>query len=199
LGATIQTPTWLVIEDQFSESLSNTVSQDMFKGNNYDYPYTYRLKTPLKGSLGASYVIGNNAIISADIDYIDYASTRFSADEVNYDMETINANNENIRDNYKQAVNFRLGGEYRLDNINLRAGYGINGSPLKGDNSGDFDVKFYSAGIGYRVNEYSFDLGYQLVQSMNEFTSYGLNNGSEPVASTDNNMNNVFLTVGLRF
>src|SRR5690606_10541973 len=132
LGATLQTPTWLSIEDRFSESIDNRLNQDLFKGNTHDFPFAYRLRTPMKGSLGASYVIGNSAIISADVDFVDYASTRFSLDDNNYDPETINANNADIRANYKQAVNFRLGGEYKIDKINLRAGYGINGSPLKG-------------------------------------------------------------------
>lgn len=199
LGATLQTPTWLSIEDRFSESLDNVLSQDVFKGSNYDFPFAYRLRTPMKGSLGASYVIGNSAILSADVDFVDYTTTKFSIDDANYDPETINANNDEIRSNYKQAVNFRLGGEYRIDKLNLRAGYGMNGSPIKGANSSDFDTKYISAGIGYRVNEYSIDLGYQNVKSMNNFTSYGLNNGSEPVAVTNNATNNLFLTVGLRF
>jgi hypothetical protein len=199
IGAILQTPTWMSIDDSFSESLNNTLSQDKFTGGSYTYPYVYNLRTPLKGSLGASYVIGTNAILSADVDYIDYSSIRFSDAGNNYDPDIINKNNTNIRENYKQAVNFRLGGEYRLNNVNLRAGYGMNGSPMKDDNSADFNTKYYSAGIGYRVAAYSLDLAYQRVQSMNQYTTYGLADGSEPVASVDNNMNNVFLTLGLRF
>jgi hypothetical protein len=198
LGATVQTPTWFVIDDSYSEGLDNTGT---IRGtsNNETYDFTYKLRTPLKGSFGASYIIAGTAIISADIDYIDYASAKISSSEGFADPTTINNTNNSIRTNYQSAVNYRIGAEYKIDKINLRAGYGNNGSPYKTDTNGDFDTKTYSGGIGYRVSNYYFDLAYQHLQVSNTTSPYTLNNLSEPIASVKNLKDNFFLTFGIRF
>jgi len=198
LGATLQTPTWFVIDDSYTETLDNTgTARGTSRTETYDF--TYNLRTPLKGSFGASYIIAGQAILSADIDYIDYASMLFSAAPGNNDMATINDNNAAVKNNYQSAVNYRIGGEYKINTFSLRAGYGVNGSPYKTDTDGHFDTKIYSGGIGYRVSTYYIDLAYQRIQTKNNFSPYTLSNLSEPVADTDNVKNNVFLTVGFRF
>lgn len=197
LGATIQSPTWFIIDDTYTEGLDN---RGTIRGTTASktYDFTYNLRTPLKGSFGASYIIGGQAIISADVDFVDYASIRFSTDN-SADRGLINDNNTDVRNNYKSAVNYRVGAEYKLNNISLRAGYGVNGSPYKSDNDGFFDTKMYSGGLGYRVNNYYIDLAYQRVEVENSFSPYILNNATEPLAAVKNTKNNVFLTIGLRF
>lgn len=202
IGATLQTPSWLYIDDTYSEVLNNSLTggSASYNSNNSvnTYGFSYKLRTPLKGSLGASYVIGGQGIISADVDYVDYATTRFS--EYNgSNMQVILSNNADIRALYTSAVNFRVGGEYKIDQLSLRAGYGLNGSPLKDDKDNIYATKFYSGGLGYRINEYYFDLAYQRVESENRLKPYTLNGGAEPQASVKNGNNNVFLTFGVRF
>ena len=198
LGATMQTPTWFVIDDSYIEGLDN---RGTIRGTNDSeiYNFTYNLRTPLKGSLGGSYVIANTAIISADIDFIDYASTRLSSNNGNGDNEEINSNNADIRANYQSAINYRVGAEYKINNLSLRAGYGLNGSPYKTDSDGTFDTKVYSAGLGYRVNNYFVDLAYQQFETNGTTSPYTLTNGTEPIAATNEKRTNVFLTFGLRF
>lgn len=200
IGATYQTPTWMHVEDQYAENLATTLSgEPLATGDAISYPYNYRLRTPAKGSVGASYVFGGQAILSADVDFVDYASTRFSMDGGGTADQTIMNNNADIQALYTSAVNYRVGGEYKMNNLSLRAGYGLNGSPLKDDDDHIFDTKYYSAGLGYRVNEYYIDIAYQRVESEDRLSSYTLNNGSEPVAHLKNANNNVFLTFGIRF
>lgn len=201
IGATFQTPTWLYVEDHFSENISTVLSAETIPNGvgPLNYSYTYNLKTPAKGSVGASYVIAGQAIISADVDFIDYSSTRFSMDGGGSPDQDIINNNADIKKYYKSAVNYRVGGEYKLDNLSLRAGYGLNGSPLKGDSQKIYDTKYYTGGLGYRINEYYFDIAYQRVQSENRLSPYVLSDGSEPVAAIKNANNNVLLTFGIRF
>lgn len=197
VGATLATPTWFVIDDSYTENLDNrgTIRGSSEKST---YDFTYNLRTPLKGSLGASYIIGGQAIISADVDYIDYASMKFSSNNGGNKDVSID-NNREVRDSYKGAINFRVGAEYKIDAINLRAGYGVNGSAYKADNDGIYDTKIYSGGIGYRINSYYIDLAYQKVEGSNNFSPYTLSNKTEPVANTKSTKDNVFLTLGLRF
>lgn len=208
IGATFQTPTWLHIQDNFSESLyteytSANGSLSTYPSDPTNYPMEYNLRTPYKGSLGASLVLGNNALISADIDYIDYASIKFSNSD-NYASNTvITNNNADVKDQYSSAINYRVGGEYKLGQLALRAGFGLNGSPYKDDDENVFDTKYYSGGLGYRYNNYYFDVAYQRVETTNSFSPYTLspNNpgGSAPTADVKFAKNNVFLTFGVRF
>jgi hypothetical protein len=197
IGATLQTPTWFVIDDSYTESLDN---RGTIRGTSKEttYDFTYNLRTPLKGSLGASYVIGGQAIISADVDFIDYASMKLSSND-GRDQSLFMDNNRDIRDSYKGAVNYRLGAEYKIDLVNIRAGYGMSGSPYKSDKSGEYDTQMFSGGIGYRVNNYYLDLAYQRVEGTNNLSPYTLSNSTEPVANVKNTRDNVFLTFGLRF
>ncbi|RYF21730.1 MAG: hypothetical protein EOO42_10030 [Flavobacteriales bacterium] len=198
IGATLQTPTWFVVEDRYSEGLDN---RGTARGTNQNetYDFTYNLRTPLKGSFGASYIIAGQGIISADIDYVDYASIKISSNDGVGNATLFRENNAEIRDRFQGAINYRIGGEYKIENLSLRAGYAVNGSPYKNDDDGKFDVKTISAGLGYRVNNYSIDLAYQRVNTDLITSPYTLNNFNEPVANVKNNMNNVFLTLGLRF
>ncbi|MEJ5995318.1 hypothetical protein WG904_12905 [Pedobacter sp. Du54] len=198
LGATLQTPSWFVIEDSYTETLDN---RGTVRGSSDSktYDFTYNLRTPLKASLGGSYIIAGQALLSADVDFIDYASTKFSTNADYVDIVTINDNNTSVRKNFTTAVNYRLGLEYKIDLISLRGGYSVNGSPYKTDETGVFDSKAYSGGIGYRTGKYAIDLAYQRVENTGTVSPYTLNNGNEPVANTVNTKNNVFLTFGVRF
>lgn len=197
-GATIQTPSWFVIDDSYTESLDN---RGTIRGttDSKTYDFTYNLRTPLKASLGGSYIIGGQALLSADVDFIDYASTKFSSSNMNKEYDVINENNTSVRKNFTSAVNYRVGLEYKLDAISLRGGYALNGSPYKTDDTGMFDAKVYSGGLGYRTGKYSIDLAYQRLENTTTVSPYTLKNGNEPLATTVNAKNNVFLTLGVRF
>lgn len=194
IGANLQTPTWFNIDDSFTAS-----SNDPNVLTSETYDFSYNLRTPLKGSLGASYIIGNRALISADVDFVDYSTIKFSSSNGG-DMSTIAENNNEVISTFKSAVNYRVGGEVKLtDLVSLRAGYGLNGSAYKDDSDNHFQTQFYSGGIGYRNKNYYFDLAYQRVQTNSTFSPYLLSDYTEPVADVKNSKNNVFLTFGLRF
>lgn len=193
IGMNLQTPTWFNIDDSFSVSTDNNAIDAQ------TYDFSYNLRTPLKGSLGASYVLGGRALISADVDFVDYSSIRFTSSDGG-DVSTINENNNEIKSTLKSAVNYRAGAEVKVtDFVSLRAGYGINGSAYKDDSNKDFQTTFYSGGIGYRNKNYYFDVAYQRVETNSTFSPYLLSDFKEPVADVKNNKNNVFLTFGVRF
>lgn len=198
LGVNFQAPTWMHLEEDYAEVLDANFSGGTRVINDVaNTNFNYNLRTPYKGSFGASVILAKSLLLSADVDYVDYGTTKLSVSDGYRDI--INDNNQYIKENYTNAINYRVGGEYRIDKISLRAGYGLNGSPYKGDNDNKFDVKYYSAGIGYRVSQYYIDLAYQRTETINTFSPYELNDFSEPVATSKFNKNNVFLTVGVRF
>lgn len=205
IGINFQTPTWMNIEDNTSETLQSTTSGNAntapTKSNNPTqyYSFTYNLRTPLKASAGISYVIAGTALISADVDYVDYSSMRFS-DSNGSDRATINDNNAFIKASYKEAVNYRVGAEFKVTNeLSLRAGYGVNGNGVKGGDNKFYQGEYYTGGIGYRIDNYYFDVAYQNYKTNFSSSPYLLDDYSEPVADIKSNRNNVFLTFGVRF
>ncbi len=200
IGATVQTPTWYSIDDSYSEVLDTEYDLPVDGQTDYYnspeiYDFSYRLRTPLKLSGGVAYFFGNNGFLSADLDYQDFSSIHFSSND-NLSSDIISDNNRAILDSYQNAVNFRIGGEYKFDQLMVRAGYGIQGSPYKANTN--LTTSTYSGGIGYRFNNVYVDLTYQNVAFDSEFRPYTLNSGG-PAAALTNSRNNVFFTVGTRF
>lgn len=202
IGATLESPTWYTIDDNYSEVLDTKYGKNavdsQFLNNDEAYDFTYKLRTPLKISTGIGYFFGDKGFISADIDYLDYSKINFSAAD-NADNDVIADNNQAILSNYKSAVNYRLGAEYKIDKLMLRAGYGVRGNPYKDLDNNRFKTSTYSGGMGYRINNYYIDLTYQNTAYNTDVKPYLLKAAGAPVAELKNTRNNVFLTVGSRF
>lgn len=200
IGITATTPTWYNLtndyEDYFGVTnyLTNGSSEDFVSEGEPSY-YDYNLRTPYRLNGGIAALFGQG-LISADIEYVDYASMTFSS----VDSNTDNIMNEQIRNSYTSAVNFRIGGEYLVaPAFLLRAGYGHAGSPYSDFESTSQRV---SAGIGYRVNNVYIDLAYQNLTQKYGWQVYELDDVNEhysPIADISNSRNSIFLTLGLKF
>lgn len=202
IGATITTPTWYSIDDNYTQGLQTTYpSSGQINTDPNQYDLNYRLKTPWKYTGGAAVFLNQYGFISADIDYVDYTTMRLS----NYDAST---DQQQIGQNYKSAINYRLGAEFNIKNaFFLRGGYNVSGNPYKNLNDNDFSTKIVSGGLGYRFQQYYIDVTYQNVKG-NDFnqpyiitSSYQFYNasGPNPVANVSRKTDNVFLTFGARF
>ncbi len=198
IGATLQTPTWFNIEDSYTEQLDN---RETVRGtsNSRTYDYSYNLRTPLKGSLGGSYIIGGTSMLTADLDFIDYSAIRFTSSGGNSTAQEIVQSNQTVQNNFQSAINFRIGYEFKIDALSLRAGYAVNGSPYKDDEDNTFQNQIYSGGLGYRAKNYFVDLTYQRFENTFTFSPYSLSNGANATATMQQGKDNVFLTFGVRF
>jgi hypothetical protein len=206
IGATFQTPTWMHIQENSSEVLDTryTLGTNVttFTNDPTNYPIEYNLRTPYKGSLGASIIIGKNALLTGDIDYVDYSTIKFSTSSNYGNYDEMRQNNNDVKRLYTNTINYRVGGEYKIGQLALRAGYGINGSPYKDDSADTFQMKYYSGGLGYRFNNYYIDLAYQRMETHATSSAYTLPEnqvGEEPEASFKVAKNNAYLTLGVRF
>lgn len=202
IGAAIESPTWYTIDDTYSEVLDTRYGKNrvdsQFLNQEEFYDFSYKLRTPLKFSGGLGIFFNNQGFISADIDYLDYSNINFSAAD-NSSSDVILDNNRAVLNNFKSAVNYRIGAEYKIEKFMLRAGYGIQGSPYKNLDEQRFKTTTLSGGLGYRFSSYYVDLAYQNVVYNSNIKSYSLNPGFSPEALITNNRNNVFLTIGKRF
>lgn len=191
-GALFTTPTFMSINDVYSESLNSRVNNTNYGDAPSDYPLTYSMRTPLKLAGGLSYFIGKYGFITGDVEYVDYTKTRINNNS-NYSNTF---DNGLIRNNYRSALNAHFGAEARLtNNFSLRGGYGMQGSPLK--NGGNINT--FSGGLGYRFTSgYFIDATYSHVDGNQMITPYTVATNS-PAATVARSNNNVFLTFGFRY
>ncbi|WP_233357773.1 OmpP1/FadL family transporter [Haloflavibacter putidus] len=196
LGASYKSPTWYVIQDetkQYLETYSEGFEQPRAIANPRVinvFP-NYRLRTPGELTGSAAVVFGEHGLLSVDYTYKNYANMKYSSDEVSIDFSTQNAIIDNL---YQATSSIRIGGEYRLKNWRLRAGYRYEESPYKNEDLMSA-LNGYSAGIGYSFGKIRLDFAYDNAQrdySANlDFTDY-----SERI-QIDRSRSNYVLTMSL--
>jgi hypothetical protein len=132
------------------------------------------------------------ALLNAEYEYIDYTYAQlYSHPNVFADV------NSTIRSKYTSTGNLRLGGEFRFDPLAFRVGYALYGSPFRSGENANAKRTSYTAGIGFRDNNYFIDFAYV-------FTKYSeVNYLYDPQLSTpvknDYRTSSFMLTLGLRF
>lgn len=205
VGMSFETPSWYSISDKYSEGLSTRYTLSGGGSSSPEtlddiiYDYNYNLRTPYKINGGLAFIFGQG-LITGDVEYVDYSSMHFSSSDNQTDINV----NRDIRNTYQSAVNYRIGGEYKLDNVYLRAGYNTKGNPYK---NFEYSQSSISGGIGYRINNFYIDAAY--VNSVKEYSQkpYSISEdyiffddtGAGNAASIKENRGSVFLTVGTRF
>ncbi len=197
LGAAVHSPTWMVLEDRYSTSFeANYPGFGREVADSPDGLFEYRLRTPYRLSASAAGLFKKHGLISADIEYVDYASARLSERFAgDYDF---NAENEVIRNSYQGAMNVRVGGELRLMPIAIRAGYAYQGSPYNSDViDNDGSVQNYSFGVGYRNANLFLDFGYVLRVQKEDYYPYDPSIAAP--AQQDRTLQRYQITVGLKY
>jgi long-subunit fatty acid transport protein len=206
LGLNFQSPTWYRLNEEYEARMVNMY-------NNYDFEEedvvlgreeastslilgTYNLNTPLRVSGGLTYFIGKNGFISADVDYLDYSSSRLSSNDFNP-----SADNLEIQARYGTTLNFRVGGEFRYEIFRARAGYALYGDPFV---NSDFDrsSQQITGGVGVKMRNFYVDLGISNLAYNQLYRSYSyIENGANvgPVSEINNTITSGTLTVGFNF
>ena len=161
LGASVSTPTWYSMSEDWNESIAASFSNG--SEQQYSNAYgscDYQMVTPFRFSLGAAYVFGRVGLISFDYESANFYHSKL-ADNLGNNSE-FSAENSFISRNIGFVDIYRLGGELNLGPTLLRAGY-------MHYNYGGFDKsvyypdkKYISFGVGIpfgRAGE--FDIAYQ--------------------------------------
>ncbi|WP_044209072.1 OmpP1/FadL family transporter [Flammeovirga sp. OC4] len=128
----------------------------------------YNMNTPWKASGGISGFLGKKGFITLDVEYVGYSAMKISNGTTYYFENTINeerieenfaGDNYILGEEYRNTINLRVGGEYRLSrNFMLRAGYAYYQDPTKEEyRFVDQSRSFYSGGLGYRNNNFYAD------------------------------------------
>ncbi|MEO5564277.1 MAG: aromatic hydrocarbon degradation protein, partial [Chitinophagaceae bacterium] len=165
--------------------------------------YKYELTTPWKFMLSGSYVLREiedvtkqKGFITGDIEYVTYGSNRYRNSEDSDDglYDDINAA---MKEYYKGALNFRLGGELKFTTVMARLGFSYYGNPYK-DKELKGNKMFISGGLGYRHAGMFIDLTYIHALQKDISFPYRLSDKANTFANIKNSGSNLMLTLGFK-
>lgn len=169
LGLTYDSPTWMTIEEettQYIETVRDDGGTNVLKIINPQivniFPQ-YKLQTPGKVTGSLAYIFGSKGLISFDYSRKDFSKTKFKPTSDSYFAEQ----NIIINNDLRAASTYKVGGEYKIKQLSLRAGYRLEESPYTNETTIG-DLNGYSLGLGYKFRNISIDLTYdQSEQSRN--------------------------------
>ncbi len=195
LGGSYQSPTWYRLEDDTSQRIDSDLADsdiNFIDFNIINLFERYTIKTPgkLTGSLGL--VFGKEGLLSFDYGYQDMsqAELRPTTDP------SFSSENNFITNQLGTVSSIRVGGEYRIEEISLRAGYRYEQSPYEDGNTiGDLNA--YSAGIGYSFGNNRLDLAYS--RSEQDFDTQLFDAGLPTPSRIAKTTNNITLGYSLSF
>jgi len=216
-GLAIHTPTFMRLNDKYTVSITsqfvNADEEGYTQYNSYSNgEYSYSLRTPWKFLASTAYTFGKKGFLSAEVDYVDYRDMEYynGSDDSDFTKE-----NKDIDDTYTKTLNYRIGGEYRINHIfSIRGGFAHTDNPRKNNTTEiirngkkenlqlnkDYQYNTYSLGWGLRQNNFFFDMTYIFNDRDKESLYYNHNNDivSETITETDKN-HQIRMTFGFKF
>lgn len=217
LGFAVHTPSYLfTVKDKHNAFLE--VDTEKYKGQRSvsstyftkDLPgqSNYSLLTPWKLLISGSYIFREiedvkeqKGFVTADVEYIRHsASSFYSANETPAagEKDYYKSLNQVIKDQYKGAFNFRVGGELKFNIIMARLGFAYYMNPYK-EAVLKANKMLLSGGLGYRNKGFFIDLTY--VHAINKDVNfpYRLGDKDNTFANIKNQRGNIVASVGFKF
>jgi hypothetical protein len=169
-GISYSLPTWYFMTENYNGSMN--VAYDTLAGSvgpESAQSTSYRIRTPMKGMVGASFYLDENSFLSVDYELQNMGSTHysFSNDSAN---TYANFYNQYLKSTYSFNHTVRVGIQGAIKKLRLRAGYSYSSSPFKrGQNYTDstYNQAIHSAtvGIGLKFKVFYIDLAYKFTYS----------------------------------
>ena len=191
IGASIHSPSYISMEEEYATSISTEWKdgQEFREASPLGY-FNYDITTPWKLIGSFSTILNKRFLISADIEQTDYSFTRMYSDYYQFTEE-----NNMIAENYTTATNLRFGAEAKFNSFNLRAGYGIHGSPFKG--YPEYETENYSLGCGINMDNIYIDMAYYMSEKIYIHEMYTHENNIP--TSVNSQAQHFLMTIGYRF
>jgi len=193
LGAAFHSPTFYTLEDEFSASMFSSLNLAEYN-NSATSPtgrFSYELHTPLRLIGSIALIFGQSGLISLDYEHTDFSTMRLRSDTYSFIDE-----NQSIKDSFTSQQIIRIGGEYRLNPVTLRAGIMNYSNPFQ-DGINDASRTVFSLGVGFSQRNFFLDLGYTSTVFSEDFYPYD-SNLVRPI-SKNYQLNGIKATLGLRF
>lgn len=125
------------------------------------------LAMPSDLAVGIAYDVNQNLTIQAAVEFVGWSS--YDKLEVSFNKPVAGSNTMTQTVDWKNSILVRVGGEYRLDKLALRAGFIYDETPQPERAVDpvlpDADRMEFSLGLGYRLtNTVDLDIAYQYVK-----------------------------------
>lgn len=189
IGATVDVPLNFSVDEYWIQDSYYLYDDGTNESENDDGVFSYDISRPFRFGGGIAAYLPPGVIISADALYTDWTQTKYS------DPPSEDISNEDFKDDYRDALQLRIGGEYAIPSMGLRIRAGYLFDPLPYTPEGttiDSDRRFVTAGIGMILGRIlSLDVAY-----MRGFWKESSDDG---VIVKDRNSNRIFLSTGYRF
>jgi hypothetical protein len=196
VGLAYQSPTWYrLVDEQRQAIFVNCPDCSTNNPINFNPDVTmiyqqYTIQTPGKWTGSVVYLFGKRALLSADVSTKDYSNTKFRPQN---DYTGLNSFMSNA---LHDAIEVRLGGEYKYKEFSFRAGYRFDESPYKVDQTFG-DLTGYSGGLGYTFGDSRIDLAYSYEHRNFNYTF--LSSGLTDPARVSRYNNNVTVSYSMNF
>jgi hypothetical protein len=189
IGASVSTPSFITISEGFTQTLTidplripsedpkKPIVPEFLKLSTKEDVRTIDMRTPSKISGGATFFLKDKkGFITATVDYLNYNKMRAKINEAYFNPSDYNDDIKNeILSGYRSTVNMRIGAEYKISKIKLRAGIANIPNALKNVNDNiNRNKMVYSAGFGLRNSNYFLDGGVNYTSFESAFTPYKL-------------------------
>lgn len=145
LGAAVQTPTALEVNERFQISNSSKFSNSTNTSTSPQGEYSYYIYSPWRFNLGAAYTFGRFGLVSVDYERVDYRDMYFEEKGDSYN--TFADVNEEIRTYAGFSDMLRVGLEAKpVPKLALRLGYAMT---TRNTDFVDTKIRSLSCGVGY--------------------------------------------------
>jgi hypothetical protein len=198
-GASIQSPTYFTVTDEYSYFLSSRFAESQYNQAE-STPlgiYRYYLNTPMRINGGVAVFAGKSGFVTADVEYVAYNTATLRDPENNFLLQP---DNQTIKSIFRPTFNMNVGGEYRMDIYRLRGGFAYIGDPFEdGVDDVNRSILNVSVGAGVRLPDYYFDAAIVNSRYNSVYSPYTLSYGGHPTARVSNRNTNFIMTFGLFF
>lgn len=189
LGISYTSPTFYELEDESIITLNADYNNGSLNDEVVFLPLLFNLRTPGKLSGGLALFFDKYGFLTADVEWVDYGSGKFSSNEFSF----ADANSE--INSFESVINYKVGAEFRYEVARFRAGYSHQGDPLNQVDGVDRSRQSFTLGAGIRFNKFFADGAYVRSNFDQATSPYpGAN-----IALTGNTNETVVLTLGMKF
>lgn len=205
LGMAVHTPTGMALNDTYTSSMRYDFTTPDVSGGieeaSPDGTFDYKLSTPWRAVVSGAAIIGRSGFISADVEYLnyDFANFNFTSDTNSAELRNFEEQlNADIDDQLTSAINIRIGGEYAINKLRVRAGYTNSGAFR--DRIGQEALQSISGGLGFRADYFYADVAYKRSTANDTYAPYRMINPEDgQQVNTTNNNSKIMLTLGFKF
>jgi len=158
VGGSYQSPTWYQLTDDTSQRISSDLADENINFINFNVVNLYEkytIKTPSKVTGSLAVIFGKDGLLSFDYGFQDMSEAELRPTN----DASFAATNNSIANQLGTISTYRLGGEYRINEVSLRGGYRYEQSPYANGNTIG-DLNGYSFGVGYNFGPSRLDLAF---------------------------------------